>query len=186
MDTAKAKIDTDQWVEEYGDYLFSFAYQRVKNEDVARDLVQDAFLSALKAYKNFRGDSSLKTWLTTILKNKILDHFNREKTKNQTSLEEGTNSDFNKFGIWNVYVADWARNPESLLQDQQLKLVFSKCASKLKAVESQVFNLKYTEDLESEEICKLLGISESNLWVILHRVRNRLRICLEKNWYESR
>ena len=66
-------VNPSEWVNKYGDYLYIYAYSRVQSKELSEDLVQETFLSALKGLRSFRGDSTVQTWLTSILRRK--DHF---------------------------------------------------------------------------------------------------------------
>lgn len=178
-------IDPESWLDDYGDYLFQYAITRVKKQETAEDLVQDTFVSAFKSYKNFRGDSAFKTWLTSILKNKIYDHYRKTSRMQKNESFEDRADEFNNLGIWKVYVPNWAKSPDDLIADHEFVSALSDCIAKLEGNYAKVFRLKHQEFLSSEEICKILDISPSNYWVMMHRVRTQLRKCLEKNWYKN-
>ena len=74
-------LHPDKWVDHYADYLFNFAVARVSNKDLAKDLVQETFFAGLKSARNFEGRSSEKTWLTSILKRKVIDHYRKINSK---------------------------------------------------------------------------------------------------------
>ena len=77
----KTPIDNpENWVDEYGDYLYRYALSRVKDPIIAEDLVQETFLAALKARHNFQGRSTARTWMIAILKHKIVDYI-RQKVR---------------------------------------------------------------------------------------------------------
>ena len=78
-----SNLNPDTWVDRYGDSLYRFAAVRVQDTAVAEDLVQETFLAALRGRKNFRSQSAVQTWLTAILKHKIVDHY-RKKNREQT------------------------------------------------------------------------------------------------------
>ena len=177
------EIDPEKWIEEYGDYLFSFAISRVKIKDIAEDLVQETLLSAFKNYQKFKGESSFRTWLTAILKNKIFDHYKKSGRFESLTPPDESADEFNNAGIWKIYIPDWGRSPDQTMQDKDFLKTFMQCFEKLKPQSRQLFELKLKEDLQTEEICKVMDISSTNLWVLLHRARLQLRNCLEKNWY---
>ena len=179
----------DSWVELHADYLFSYVVKRVKSRDVAEDLVQDTFLSGMKAYANFRGDCSERSWLLTILRNKLIDHYRTAgREEPRESFEEfplSSTGDFNSWGIWKVYVSNWARDPDKALESQQFMSALSDCLEKLPEKTRLVFRLKYLSELRAEDICKDLGLSTSNYWVVLYRARMALRKCIEDNWIKK-
>ena len=182
--------DPHQWIEECGDYLFRYAMMRVSNRETAEDLVQDTLIAAIKGYENFEGRSTIKTWLVGILKNKIIDHIRKVSRRGKLEVlpteEEPFERNFNRLGIWNTVLADWAGDPDELLHEKQLKEVLKICLAKVPLKSRQAFVLKTFDNKESDEICNILDITPSNLWVLLHRCRNSLRECLEINWVSKR
>lgn len=178
------------WLEEHGDYLFRFALSRVRSRETAEDLVQETLLAAVRAQNSFQGRSTARTWLVSILKNKIIDHFrkaNREILDNEGVVEPSEGPEcFNTAGIWNSTVTDWAADPTTLLERKEFHKVLSECLQKLPHKMREIFTLKVLDDVDSKEICKVLGVSSSNLWVLLHRARMGLRDCIEKNWIETK
>lgn len=189
----KSQIDPTSWVDLYGDYLFQFVRLRVQNTQIAEDLVQETFLSALKSLDSFRGESRVRTWLTGILKRKIIDHY--RKNRISISIDSGGGMEpLQEFepggerkGQWKPEHGphDWGRSPAQLYEDRQFMQTLEACLKNLPERLSGVFILREIDGLDSGEICNLFDISPSNLWVILHRARHQLRNCLEINWLES-
>lgn len=179
--------EAESWVDLYGDYLYRYALSRIRDSVIAEDLVQETFLSALQAREDFRGDSSMRTWLTGILKHKIIDHFrksSREKTVNNIEpLAESIDSLFDEKGQWRVRPNNWAVNPSELFEQKEFWKVFERCLSELPARQAQTLTLREMDGLSSEEICKVLNVSASNCWVMLYRARMYMRRCLEINWF---
>ncbi len=186
------------WITNFADYLYNFAYVRVNNKELSEDLVQDTFVSALKSLDNFKAESNERTWLTTILKNKIIDHYRKKSRQNKQDLHsENENSEssldyfFNQnkqhLGDWNSNTAPnhWKTEFETPYDRKEFHKILEDCLSKLPERWSMVFKLKHYDDCTREEICKELLISSSNYWVIIHRVKLQLRECLEKNWYNQ-
>ncbi len=181
--------DVTQWVEEFGDRLYKYALFRVRNKELAEDLVQDALLSAFRSRASFEGRSSVYTWLVTILKNKIIDHVRKDSRASIVSLDDGFQDErgelFNRLGLWKVDLLDWDGGGEALLERQDFRLQFESCLAKMPEKLRQAFIFKVVDDLDSEEVCEILKISPNNLWVMLYRARMRLRTCLDKNWFEK-
>ncbi len=186
-------LNADKWVDEYGDYLYRYALIRVNNKKIAEDLVQETFLSALKAKDRFEGQSSERTWFTTILKNKIIDYYRRAEhqyreypDKQQDDPEE---SDFQQEGempgFWRINKApeDWGEHPEEALHQKEFMRILQECIAELPKRLARVFTLREIDQEDSDAICKQLEITSSNLWVMLHRARHQLRKCLEINWF---
>jgi len=190
MEKQAIKANPEKWFELYGTLLYQYALPRVKDSEIAEDLVQDTFLSALKGLNGFKGEASEKSWLFTILKNKIID-FYRKKAKEQSvismpDLRSSENDWFDKEGNWaeNRMPKDWDAS-DNLTERRELQKIINWCKDHLKTLQQSVFTLKYMEDLESAEICKVLNISSSNYWVLLHRIRLQMRDCVEKYWLKN-
>lgn len=187
--------DPSLWVDLHGDYLFRYAFMRLRDIAVAEDLVQETLLAALQACGKYAGNSSERTWLTGILKHKIIDYF-RRNSKN-ISFEE-INADFSDFeqffkrddewdGHWNDHFApiQWKGTPEGNLEREEFREVLNDCLSKLPNREAYVFTMREVDGLTSKEICEVLEISSNNFWVIIHRARMNLRRCIELNWFKK-
>ena len=185
------RTEPSEWLGAYGDYLFRFAMQRVRNRAVAEDLVQDALVSALKSWPQFEGRSSVRTWLTGILLNKVIDYFRGAEQRLVTSKEPEelagvVEKHFNALGIWNSVLTDWASNPQKHLENKDFLGVLSGCVGKLTHVAQRVFILKVLDGLPTEEVCNILKVNPSHLWVLVHRARMALRDCIELNWISPR
>jgi len=192
----KYTCDPNMWVNEYSDEFFRFTIYRVKTREVAEDLVQETFLSGLKALDNFRRDCSEKSWLYNILRNKIIDYF-RKKT-NQEIKRSSTNPEidddtfyhqfFNKEGKganrWteSSIPEKWDISADLIMEREEFMQFLLLCISLLPETWGKVFSLKNIEELTTNEICKEIGITPSNLWTIIHRAKLQLRGCLEKRW----
>jgi RNA polymerase sigma-70 factor (TIGR02943 family) len=183
-----------EWFENHGDMLYRVALVRVGKPDLAEDLVQETLLAAWQARDSFVGKSSESTWLVAILKRKIIDHFRRNWR--QVDFPDGKETDdlvedFTMIGEgvghWKPERApsEWGRNPEALMQNSQLREVLGHCINQLPESLSAIFVVREIDGMTTEEICKEFSLSPSNLWVILHRARTRLRRCLEKNWFQK-
>jgi len=184
--------DPERWVELYGDYLFKYALIRLRDVAKAEDAVQETFLAALKGGQAFAGRSQEKSWLVGILKNKICDHF--RKASRETSFTDLTfysDEESGRFvpegpreGSWihELGPLEWPRMGEAL-DNEKFWQIYRDCSGKLPKNLATAFNLREVDGIESKEICALLGVSENNLWVMLHRARMALRRCLETNWF---
>ena len=97
----KHQIDPNKWIDLYSDYLFNYTISRVNDRDIAQDLVQDTFLAGLKSMKNFKGEASERTWLISILKRKIIDHYRKiNSNKGKAEVRMNYNSDTESEGDW--------------------------------------------------------------------------------------
>ena len=173
-------------------YLMRVAQLQLRDKSLAEDVVQETLLAALSGSR-FEGKSSLKTWLTGILKHKIVDAIRRKQKEPiavSTLDDECDIEDFDGLfrtdnGAWQAPPADWG-DPENALSRQQFFDVMQFCLEKLPPNTARVFMMREVMDLTTEEICKELTITANNLWVILYRARMALRICLEQNWFAGR
>jgi RNA polymerase sigma-70 factor (ECF subfamily) len=172
--------------------LLRFARLQVREPAVAEDLVQAALLAALEARAGFRGDASLLTWVTGILKRKIVDHY--RALAREEPLPDTGDADADAMLLDRLFVANghWATPPrpwddpgESLVQADFLA-VFEACLRGLAGQAGRVFALREVLDLDADEICKDLGLSKTNYWVLMHRARLRLRQCVEQGWVVNR
>ncbi len=186
--TKNTALNPETWVDHYGDYLYCFAISRVRDPSVAEDLVQETFLAALNSIKSFASRSSPKTWLTGILKHKIVDYFRRKAKEPsgddiETSMQvlEGL---FDAKGQWKVEPVEWAANPQDLYEKQEFIKALNDCLSELSSRLASVFILREIIGETTEEICKVLDITATNCWVILYRARMHLRRCLEVGWFK--
>jgi RNA polymerase sigma-70 factor (ECF subfamily) len=183
------KCNPSNWVENYADYLYNYAITRINDEGLAQDLVQETFLAGLERIHKFEGRSSDKTWLTAILKNKIIDIYRKKssgllnKTTNQHALNDEVffNADN---GHWNEEHSPQAFGieDEDVLGRKELNNILQMCMQKLPSLWLSVFTMKHIDDEDSAVICEELRITPANFWVIIHRAKVNLRACLQKNW----
>jgi RNA polymerase sigma-70 factor (ECF subfamily) len=179
--------EPDTWVEQYGDYLYRYAVSRCQDPSIAEDLVQETFLAALRSRESFEGRSSVRTWLTSILRNKIVDHFRKISMERPIDDFESptafTDEAFDKEGNWKVGPAKWNINPMKIFEQKEFWRVLSNCLSEVPARLARAFILREIDGLNCEEIRNVLHVSASNCWVMLYRTRMRMRQCLEMNWF---
>ncbi|MFD2584589.1 sigma-70 family RNA polymerase sigma factor [Pedobacter vanadiisoli] len=186
--TAKSlHSDPLSWVEKYADYLYGFAMSRLRDEDVAKDLVQDTFLAGLQRLDRFEGNSEEKTWLTAILKNKITDFYRKRSAVNLKVMNaENEQQDFfdAESGHWTEkhYPRAFDLEADNPLMMKELGSILNECLAKLPGLWFSVFSMKHMDDLASELICTELKLTAANFWVIMHRTKLNLRACLQKNW----
>jgi len=180
-----------QWLTEYGDDMYSWAYYKTSSKETAEDLVQDTMVSAFKSFEKYKPGSNPKTWLYTILNNKIIDYYrasNTKKSVNQTTLQGNKVEDdnFDSNGMWNrVQDPLWANTEEHLLDNPLFLEVLTSCIDKLPSNWKGVVVGKYIHHKKGSQICKELGITSSNLWQMAHRAKLQLRTCLDKNWKDN-
>tara|TARA_B110001454_G_scaffold124858_1_gene116502 strand:+ start:241 stop:822 length:582 start_codon:yes stop_codon:yes gene_type:complete len=179
-------LNTDKWIDNYADYMYNYAVVRVNDSDLSKDLVQDTFFSGLKSAKNFKGKSTERTWLISILKRKIIDHYRKiNSKKGQAEVRMNFYDNGENEGNWleERVPQTWDNQSEKSIENQELKSQLESCIDALPKKHRMVFRMKTIQEFETEEICKELDISASNLWVIIHRARIQLRKCMEDNWF---
>ena len=179
-------INPNNWIDLYSDYLFNYTISRVSDREIAQDLVQDTFLAGLKSMKNFKGEASERTWLISILKRKIIDHYRKiNSKKGKAEVRITYNSDAESEGDWlEERVADpFDKTAEDTMQNNELGDAIHKCLEKLPSKQAEIFKMKTVLGYETDVICNELNITASNLWVIIHRARTSMASCLEKNWF---
>jgi RNA polymerase sigma-70 factor (ECF subfamily) len=183
--------DPSTWVDEHGDALYRFALLRVKDPSVAEDLVQETFLAALKGLDGFKAGSSIRTWMVGILKHKIIDRFRRAKPEvlaaDLASMENETETDrLDRADHRHEAPSVWHSDPDKLLDNKEFWKVLVACLDGLPETHRRAFSLREIDGLSGNEICKILSITSTNLWVILHRARGKLRNCLDNNWFNAK
>ena len=176
-------------VSELRTYLLKFARLQLRNEAWAEDAVSETVLAALAKPQSFSQRSQLKSWLVGILKHKIVDalrlHGREVSTSPSDTEDEGDLLEalsFTADGHFAQAPADWG-DPEQSLDSRQFFEVLEACANKLPAMQGRLFLMREWLELSSEDICKELRLTPTNLYVQLHRARLRLRECLELNWF---
>ncbi|PKO30200.1 MAG: RNA polymerase subunit sigma [Betaproteobacteria bacterium HGW-Betaproteobacteria-9] len=184
--------DFEQQLVEQRSYLMRFARLQLRNDAWAEDAVSETILAALARPQAFEARSQLKTWLVGILKHKIIDSMRQRQR--EVTLDSGSDDDsadplehmaFKADGHFAEKPADWG-NPEQDLKSRQFMAIMDACTQKLPAVQGRLFLMREWLEMSSEEICKELGLTATNLYVQLHRARLRLRECLELNWFAAR
>lgn len=178
----------ENWVDRYGDYLFRYALARVRDPAVAEDLVQETFLAALRGRDSFLSKSSGQTWLTAILKHKIIDYFRRGSRETATeqieTVADSVKEFFQNNGQWKILPAQWDDNPEKIFEQQEFLQIFYRCLSELPERLSRAFRLREMEGLSTKELCKKMDITPTNSWVMLYRARVHLQRCLDVHWLD--
>lgn len=186
--TTLSTSDSLAWLAEHGDYLFRVARRQLHSDALAEDAVQETLLAALSAHTRFAGGSSPRTWLTGILKHKIVDIVRKRVREVEAPTDADGNEQWEQLfrddGHWAEPVRPW-RTPHSALELGRLRQALADCTERLKPAMAQVFSLREVAGMETEDICKELGISTTNCWVLLHRARLFLRACLEQQGYEG-
>lgn len=177
-------IDPTQWVKKYSDYLYNYTITRVSDREVAQDIISETFLAGLKSMKNFKGEASERTWLISILKRKIVDHYRRINSNKGKAEVHVNYRDEDSEGDWlEERVADpFDKTAEDAIENTELGTAIFECLAKLPERQAEIFRMKTIEGQETEAICNAFDITASNLWVIIHRARTAMVACMEKKW----
>ncbi|MFD0792007.1 sigma-70 family RNA polymerase sigma factor [Mucilaginibacter litoreus] len=187
--TTQHRLEPQLWVERHADFLYSYACVRLNDDEQCRDLVQDTFLAALQKVESFRGDASERTWLTAILKYKVIDVYRKRSGAFAAKDEYGTAADETEFfdpdnhhwkrEHWPALFGVEDKDP---LHHKEFMNILQQCLQRLPPLWMSVFRLKHLDDEGTEMICQQMKISSANFWVIIHRAKVNLRACLQKNW----
>ena len=169
-------------------YLLRFAALQLRDANAAEDAVQETLLAALAGEANFAGRSNLRTWLTGILKHKIVDSIRRAAREPTVAADLDDASDFDSLfipdGHWKIGPSAW-EEPHGALEQKQFLAVLEECLGRLPQKTARVFMMREHLGLATEEICKELGITPTHCWVLLYRARMALRLCLDERWFGS-
>ena len=177
-------------IEQFRGYLLRYALLQLRDPTSAEDAVQDTLLAAVEGRDRFSGRSAVKTWLTGILKHKIIDLVRRQSREQpliQSDDDERSEADvvdalFQADGHWQNVPVNWG-DPGRAFENKKFWEIFELCAKLMPVKTARVFMMREVMDLSTEEICKELGITATNCWVMLHRARLSLRECLESKWF---
>lgn len=179
------QLNPENWVEEYGGYLFRYAYSRLRDANSAEEVVQDTFLAGVRYSEQYAGRGTERGWLMGILKRKIID-FIRARIKHGAA-GAGGDSDwdpseklFDEMGNWKTGALKWS--PDRNLQAEELRGIVQDCLKAIPKNQADVFVLSVMEEMDSDKICNELGISPSNMWVRMHRARLGLAKCVSEKW----
>jgi RNA polymerase sigma-70 factor (ECF subfamily) len=183
-----AHLDPQAWLAEHGDALYRYARARVRDATAAEDLVQETLLAAWQARERYAGRAAERTWLIGILKNKLIDYLrrcNREQpfdpaADNDAEIEAMFEPD--PSAHWRRPPSVWEQ-PAECLEQKEFWAVFADCLERLPPRQAQALTFTLIDGLPAEEVCKVLALASTNLWVLLHRARLRIRQCLEDQWF---
>jgi len=175
-------------IERHRPYLLRYASLQLRDAGAAEDAVQDTLMAALEGRQRFAGKSSVKTWLTGILKHKIVDHLRRQAREqplnedDERSETDALDALFKPDGHWTHKPGDWG-DPDRALENKKFLEALEWCARNLPGKTARVFMMRDVMEMPTDEICKELGITATNCWVMLHRARLSLRECLDIKWF---
>ncbi len=187
----RSAVDPSRWVERHADALFGYAMLQLADREQAEERIQETFLAALEAQRTYRGDSSERTWLMGILKHKICDHFRRRGRESKLAEAETAGQAmavvFSDRGDWKKkHDRAWPDQVDSPVERDEFLNALQDCLSKLPDRMGEAFCLRELHGLKADRICKVMDVSPTNLWTLLHRARALLRDCLDHNWFDAK
>lgn len=177
----------EKLVNQHSEELFNWAFHKTSSVSMAEDLVQDSFLVAAEKIDSFRGESSAKTWLFSILNHKIIDFYRKKTNKNVSFEDESLSAFFDSDGSWlqHKQPKQWQEEETHLLDDADFQIILQKCLEALPPKWNTCVKLKYLSEKKGHDICQEIGIAPTNFWQIVHRAKLQLRDCIEENWYHN-
>lgn len=184
------QLHSPAFLQDLRQQMIKFAFLQLSSLPQAEDVVQEALTSAFQHLDSFKGRAAFKTWVFSILKNKIIDVL-RQKSRlvamselfKDEESELSVDELFDASGHWHKYEAPQAwQSPEEMIEQSDFWIVFEACLDHLPAKYAQVFMMREVIELSSNEICSKLELSISNFNVLMYRSRTRLRECLENKW----
>jgi RNA polymerase sigma-70 factor (TIGR02943 family) len=191
------EFDPTVWVDLHGDYLFAFAFSRLRDESAAESAVRETLLAAIAAIESRDScaeKSSEKTWLCDILKHKIIDLFRRNPGEADLTGEEADMSSYQYLfadEIWkdhwteSTMPVEWQTTPAQALEKGEFCAVLENCLGELPARVANAFTLHEMDGFDGAQVCEILQVSKDNYRVMLHRARTHLRRCLEYDWFRK-
>ena len=176
------------WLNEHGDFLYGFALSRLRNADLAEEVVQDTFVAGLKNVKQFKGSGTERAWLLGILKRKIID-VSRKRKRDPINVEDekGSIADrlFDTKGSWRKEVRPTMMQSLDSVDREELWQILRRCLKMLPQRQADAFTLRTLDGSSSDQVCKELGITPNNYWVMLHRARLQLSGCVKQHWLDG-
>jgi len=176
MDDFRSRVERER------PYLLRYASLQLRDTQAAEDAVQETLLAALAGEQGFGQRASLRTWLTGILKHKIIDAIRKTSREAPAAGEDEFDALFDERGHWIEMPGAWS-DPDASLDQKRFFAALELCLSRLPVKTAQTFMMREHMGLETDEICKELAITATHCWVLLYRARMALRECLTKEWF---
>ena len=184
--SAAHSLDPGQWPEQYGDYLVNYSWSKVSDHALAEDLVQDTFLAAWKGRKGFRGDCTERTWLTGVLRNKVIDHYRSAARRPTVREADVATSDDRVAGgegwIESLPAESPGADPVVITEQREFMTTLDQALAKLPELAGRAFRMREIQGYSTDEITRVLNVTRGNLWVLIHRAKSALRSHMELAW----
>ena len=185
---AADSLDPEAWLERYGDDLYAYAITRLRSPEAAEEVVQQTFVAGLQAAHQYAGRGSERGWLLGILKRKVIDFIRQRQRTSSLTDDEGEDrldSFFDERGHWRASSRSALGQPLDSIERGEFWQILRSCLEGLPERQADAFVLREIDEQETAEICKVLGVTASNLWVLLHRARLRLSQCMGSRWRDA-
>ena len=170
-------------------YLLRYARLQLRDAHAAEDAVQETLVAALAGEASFQGRANLRTWLTGILKHKIIDAIRRQAREAAQAPADGDAADFDALfaedGHWAQPPRTWG-NPGAALEEKRFFAALEVCLQRLPGKTARAFMMREHMGFDTDEICQELRVTPTHCWVLLYRARMALRECLEKDWFAGK
>ncbi len=186
-DSQVVSANPERWLDDYGDYLYRYAFSRLRDTTAAEEVVQETFLAGIRFQDRYSGEGAERAWLLGILKRKIVDYVRRRNRYDRDGSWEDTNDPssqlFDQNGAWKKNA--FAASAPDQVESQEIWDVVKGCLQHIPKGQADVFVLSVMEEMDTDEICKQLDITPSNLWVRMHRARLGLAKCVSGKWFSQ-
>ena len=176
--------EPELWLEEHGNVLYKFAFLRVRDAHIAEDLVQETLLKAIGGFANFRGESSVRTWLFAILRNEINRHARIKKSQQRVTADSDERGSVVLDSLLSPKISDFQFT--NAVEREEFWDVVQRCCEQLPEHLLDTFLYRLANpDEKIDKLCRELNIKQSNLSVRLFRARLMLRHCIERKWTDE-
>lgn len=166
--------------------LTAFAYTQLGSQSVAQDAVQDSLLAAVQSLDKFKGRSAFKSWVFAILKHKIADMLRVRHKESLLYMEDDISElAFDESGHWQAGFVPSVLEPHAATENEAFWQVLELCLQNLSALQGRVFLMKEYTGLNGDEICQMLSLTKQNYYVLMHRAKLQLQVCLTRHWFEG-
>lgn len=177
---------SDEALEQLSNQLTAFAYAQLGSQSAAQDAVQESLLAAVQSLDKFKGQSAFRSWVFAILKHKIADVLRDKHKHNALHLEQDIGDVvFDEAGHWQASFAPSVLEPDRAAENEAFWQVLELCLQNLPALQGRVFLMKEYTGLDGDEICQTLSLTKQNYYVLMHRAKLQLQVCLSRHWFEG-
>jgi RNA polymerase sigma factor (sigma-70 family) len=180
--TLKSNLDPNKWISLHYSYLYNYTKTRVKDKFMVEELIQETFLAGLKSINSFENRCSERTWLTSILKHKIIDYYRKSNTiSGIIEKSQISNEDYKE--IYHKELEEVLFFDEEIMYGfdyKELIKVILFNINKLPKKQAEVFTMIVIDEFETETICDKLNLTKDYVWVLMSRARKSLYQELKK------